>query len=330
MSNIRPAPGPDGRRGTSYEFLGRRNSFIQFPNLGKIDTKKSITILAWVYHQGRAGPIFNYHPSAWGVHFWMVGPRALFVRFTKRRTKDFTAALMSRTVKPSHWQYVGASYDHSTGMAKLFVGGRLVSRKRIGRIRLATNYPARMGVRIGDGRYFRGRISCLQVYSAPLNARQIAARAKRCFVPGKLLFFFFHLHFGHSATKLQFLPVVFITFDLIFPSVILTLPGLPKPRPPPRPTGQLFKRRGCYKDRSRRAMGILLGNLRRRRDAVMRCFLLASRRGYRAFGVQDGGECFSGPQAHRTFSKYGRSGRCKNGRGGPWANDVYIIIRKRM
>ena len=184
MSNVRPAPGPDGRRGTSYEFLGQRNSFIHFPNNGRLDTRKSITILAWVYHQGRAGPIFNYHPKAWGVHLWMVGRRALFVRFTKRRTRDFTAALVSKTVKRSRWQYVGASYDHTTGTAKLFVSGRLVAKKRIGRIRLATNYPARMGVRVGDGRYFRGRISCLQVYDVALNARQITARAKRCFVPG--------------------------------------------------------------------------------------------------------------------------------------------------
>ena len=186
MSNVRPAPGPDGRRGTSYEFKGGKNSYIQFPNLGKLDTRKSITILAWIYHQGRAGPIFNYHPSAWGVHFWVVGRRALFVRFTKRRTKDFTAALVSKTVKRSRWQYVGASYDHASGTAKLFVGGRMVAKRRIGRIRLATNYPVRMGVREGDGRYFRGRISCLQVYDVALNTRQIAARAKRCFVPGRL------------------------------------------------------------------------------------------------------------------------------------------------
>lgn len=104
--------------------------------------------------------------------------------------------------------------------------------------------------------------------------------------------------------------------------------GLPKPRPPPRPTGRLYRRKGCFKDRSHRAMGRILSNLRGRRDAVMRCFLLAARRGYRIFGVQDGGECFSGPMAHRTFNRYGRSNRCRNGKGGPWANDVYIIIRR--
>lgn len=188
--NIKPAAGPDGSRGTSYEFFGRANSFITFPNRGKLDTRKSITILAWIYHQGKAGPIFNYNPRAWGVHFWMVAPGTLFVRFTRRGTRDFTTALLSRSVKPNTWQYVGTTYDQSSGVAKLYVNGRTVARKKIGRIQLATNYPARMGARIGDGRYFRGRISCLQVYSVALSANQIAARDRRCFVPGTFQDFF--------------------------------------------------------------------------------------------------------------------------------------------
>lgn len=183
MSNVRPAPGPDGRRGTSYEFLGRKNSFIYFPNNGKLDAKNSITILAWVNSQAQ-GPIFHFHPKAWGVHFWMVGSSTISVRFTKRRTRDFTAALASKTVKRGRWQFIGASYDQPTGMAKLFVGGRLVAKKRIGRIRLATNYPARMGAIKNDRRYFRGKISCLQVYKVALNARQILRRRNRCFVKG--------------------------------------------------------------------------------------------------------------------------------------------------
>ena len=60
----------------------------------------------------------------------------------------------------------------------------------------------------------------------------------------------------------------------------------------------------------------------------MRCFSLAAARGYRAFAVQYGGECFSGPMAHRTYSKYGRTRGCRGGKGGSWANDVYFIIRK--
>ena len=70
------------------------------------------------------------------------------------------------------------------------------------------------------------------------------------------------------------------------------------------------------------------GGLRRRRDAVMACFHLAARRGYRAFGIQNGGECFSGPLAHHTYNRYGPSNRCKNGKGGSWASNVYFIIKR--
>ena len=184
--NVRPAPGPDGTPGGSYQFFGRPNSYILFPNRGRLDTKRSITLLAWIYHQGRAGPIFDYKPNDWGVHFWMISPSTLFVRFTRRGKLRFTKAIMSRTVRPHRWQYVGATYDQRTGVAQLFVNNRFVVRRRIGRIRLATNYPAIMGVKFGDRRYFHGRISCMQVYSSALSRKQIAKRRRRCFRQSKL------------------------------------------------------------------------------------------------------------------------------------------------
>jgi len=85
---------------------------------------------------------------------------------------------------PRRWQFVGATYNGRTGRAKLFVNRRFTGSKYIGRIRLATNYPARMGARIGDRRYFRGRISCMQVYDRALTTRQILRRKRRCFRKG--------------------------------------------------------------------------------------------------------------------------------------------------
>ena len=70
------------------------------------------------------------------------------------------------------------------------------------------------------------------------------------------------------------------------------------------------------------------GRLRGRKDAIMACFHLAARRGYRAFGVQNGGECFSGPLAHRTYNRYGPSNRYKNGNAGSWDKNVYFIIKR--
>ena len=124
-------------------------------------------------------------PNGWGVHFWMVSPTTLFVRFTRRQRRLFTRHLQYRGIRHRKWHYAGATYSSRTGVAKLYVNNRLVARKRIGRFRLATNYPVRMGARIGDSRFFRGKISCMQVYSVALNSRQIAARMKRCFLKGK-------------------------------------------------------------------------------------------------------------------------------------------------
>lgn len=185
LGNVRQATGPDGRPKTATQFFGKPNSYIEFPNNGKLDTKRSITLLAWIYNEGSAGPIFNYMPNGWGVHFWMTSPTTLFVRFTRRRRRRFTPHLQYRGVARRRWQYVGATYNERTGVAKLYLNSRIVARKGIGRFSLATNYPVRMGARIGDSHFFRGKISCMQVYGVALNPKQIAARKRRCFLKGK-------------------------------------------------------------------------------------------------------------------------------------------------
>lgn len=210
LSNVRPAQGPDNTRTGSYQFFGLRRSFIYFPNRGGLDTKKSITLLASIYHEGRAGPIFHYKPNGWAVHFWMVTPRTLFVRFARRKGLRLTTPVASRTVVPRRWQFVGATYNYRTGVAKLFVNSRFVAAKRIGRIRLATNYPVRMGAIGRDKRYFKGRIACMQVYNGALSRWQIISKKKRCYRSKSIHFFL--QWFPHH------LPVISLTF-VIFPCV---------------------------------------------------------------------------------------------------------------
>ena len=96
---------------------------------------------------------------------------------------------------------------------------------------------------------------------------------------------------------------------------------------------RLVKSLGCYKDTGRRAVPqmdgrnpLVTGYYRKRADAIVRCGLVAKRFGYRVFALQHQGWCATGPRAHLTYRKYGRSNRCRNGKGGPWANDVYHVI----
>ena len=90
---------------------------------------------------------------------------------------------------------------------------------------------------------------------------------------------------------------------------------------------------GCFQDQGSRAIpsiegqdSILDGSYKARRDSIEKCYRAAKKRGFQIFAVQDGGWCASSATAFKTFNKYGKSSACKSdGKGGPWANQVYYI-----
>ncbi|XP_063674439.1 coadhesin-like [Bolinopsis microptera] len=76
---------------------------------------------------------------------------------------------------------------------------------------------------------------------------------------------------------------------------------------------------GCWRDEFSRAID---GGIRLRGDwEACRAYALA--RGWNIFAIQYGNECFT--SANPNYQRYGRSGDCRDGRGGGWANDVYMI-----
>ena len=175
-SGVNLAAGPNGEADGSYEFYGSNNSYIEIPNSAgePLDVRHSMTMLCWVYHDGQDGPLFNYKTRGrWAVHLWVVEGQ-LFVRFTRR---DYSLTTnLQHTSLAGGWKFVGASYDRGTGVAKLWVNGAAVHTLNIGAgLDLATQDSIRMGAKIGDERYFRGRIAQMQVYDKALSQEQIFA-----------------------------------------------------------------------------------------------------------------------------------------------------------
>ncbi|KAJ7330783.1 hypothetical protein OS493_021713 [Desmophyllum pertusum] len=123
------APGPDGKDGTSYQFSGQVNSYIQFPNNGGLDVQQSITILCWVYPENLKGPIVQYSDTSstdWGVAMWLAFTTHLYARYSHR---DYTRTTPLKTTEPlavNQWHYVGTSYDQTTGIASLWQNGNRV------------------------------------------------------------------------------------------------------------------------------------------------------------------------------------------------------------
>ena len=146
----------------------------------------SMTILCWVYYDGKDGPLFNYEKgSTWGVHFWVTRDGRLFVLFNKR---DYSGAKhLVRGSLVGGWNFVGASYDRCSGEAKLWVNGAVVQMLNIGAgLELATQDVVRMGVRSGDRRCFKGRIAQLRIYNRALSQEQIQAIQKLVAGNGKI------------------------------------------------------------------------------------------------------------------------------------------------
>ena len=91
---------------------------------------------------------------------------------------------------------------------------------------------------------------------------------------------------------------------------------------------------GCYADKPARAVpnmdkSVGGGNYKARKDAVKKCFNMAAKKGLTVFAIQDGGWCAAGKDL-AAAKKYGKSTACKGGKGGPWANSVYIIRRGQL
>ena len=170
------AAGPDGKAGGSYQFAGRADSYIEFPNNGGLDTQHSITMLCWIYPENTEGPLFNYKVNGWGVHMWLVLPGQLFVRFVTRSYQSTPHLVTTQPLALNQWHYVGSSYDNNTGIARLWLNGKQVVQQNIGAgMTLATQDSVRMGAKVGDRRSFKGRITAMQVYNVALTAEQIIA-----------------------------------------------------------------------------------------------------------------------------------------------------------
>ena len=176
--NVALTQGPDGRANSAVKFFGLPNSYVQIPNNGKLRANRALSMFAWIKPQGNAGPIINYNVGpAWETHLWLKNPRTLLARFVKIGGV-FTPAVTKTALRQNAWSFVGATYDGN--FAKLWVNGKNLATRKIPRIRLSTFGPIRIGAKIGDPRYFKGAVACVQLYRVALHKKQIKRAMKGC------------------------------------------------------------------------------------------------------------------------------------------------------
>ena len=181
FSRVASAPGPDGTQGGSIHLRGTANSFIEIPNQAgsDLDTRTSITLLMHVFPVGNRGPILSFHEDGIGVQIWQEGLEdgkgILTARFVWR---DFSQppALTKAVLTINAWNFIGASYDHDSGIARLWHNGNAVDAKFIGsKMELATHFSIRIGAiaSAGPGHCFQGRVRDLHIFCESVGKEMV-------------------------------------------------------------------------------------------------------------------------------------------------------------
>ena len=135
---VQIAPGVDEVDGGSLELAGTYDSFIEIPNMwgGFADAGRSITLLAFIYPTGSGGPILSYDIYGFGVQLWHEGfygeMGVLTVYFIRRDLMECAPPLGAPVLNMNAWNFIGVSYDHDSGMARLWHNGNEVAALSIG------------------------------------------------------------------------------------------------------------------------------------------------------------------------------------------------------
>ena len=181
---VQIAPGADDVEGGSLELSGSYDSFIEIPNMwgGFADAGRSITLLAFIYPTGIGGPILSYDIYGFGVQLWHEGfygeMGVLTAYFIRRDLMVCAPPLSAPVLNVNAWNFIGASYDHDSGVARLWHNGNEVAAVSIGNnFDLATQFFIRIGALANPWQeyYFAGRISHLHIYAEALTVDNIRA-----------------------------------------------------------------------------------------------------------------------------------------------------------
>ena len=175
------ADGPNEILGGSIAFSGSHSSYIKFSRDDRLDTRYSITLLAMVYPESH-GPLVHFGSNQWGTRFTITPDKGLLWKVCDRGNitlcrEDLEA---KGRLEMKQWNHVGATFDYSTGFASLWINRKWVAGKTFEKREISTNNDIRIGAAEIDPTVFKGRISCLQIYSQALKRSQIRATKDAC------------------------------------------------------------------------------------------------------------------------------------------------------
>lgn len=170
----------DGEK--ALKFMGRSTSYISILHRnGELQMDASFSVTVWIYRLGHdsVGNIITFDSddqqfsglTLKGLLF----TRLVGTLYIPSTNTTYELGLPNWYLASQQWFHIALIYNHQTGYASLYVNGNVYDVKFVGTNSVGTS---------GDvivGKYFHGRIACLQLYRRPLLAKHVQDAKDKCY-----------------------------------------------------------------------------------------------------------------------------------------------------
>ncbi|XP_019639766.1 PREDICTED: fibropellin-1-like [Branchiostoma belcheri] len=201
--------GPHGVRESAFFFAGNTQSYIDIPNNGELDVKRSFTILLYAYHIGGHSILdYRMHGSP-GTLFWLFPDKQLYVDIQAPNphtyyspmsmpqgqwmflgvTYDYASGIQApnphsyyspMSMPQQQWMFLGVTYDYASGHVQLWKDGASVGSRNFGQLGHSTANPIRLGCSAAHPLPFHGGMSCVQIYNYALSQQEVQDAQNAC------------------------------------------------------------------------------------------------------------------------------------------------------
>jgi hypothetical protein len=174
-----------GRFGQAFHFDGATGEGVYIPPSPSLNVGAGggLTLAGWINPDSvsSAEPIIEYSN---GVHLWVsvtVGgaqdPGNLYANIRDTAGNSHIISSAPGFIQPHHWQFVAVTYDQTSGVARLYVNGAIVSKQNLGNFTPSTTGDLNLGHRqswsfSGSGQ-FAGEMDEVGIYNRALGDGEI-------------------------------------------------------------------------------------------------------------------------------------------------------------
>ncbi|KAI8502507.1 hypothetical protein Bbelb_200950, partial [Branchiostoma belcheri] len=177
---VRLSPGLNGEPSGSYSLSRSHVSFLRISS-EVFRTAQSFTVLFNIYPTGEGGTLLSFSDGQ-NTNLQQANSTTVIFNILTQTSSGAPVILTleASVLTLNTWNYLGVSYNYTTGVAMIWHEGIPVAKSNFGRLALSAQGDLIVG-NLNTSSAFGGRVSCLQVYGAALSKAEVEKARDTCY-----------------------------------------------------------------------------------------------------------------------------------------------------